>query len=408
MAFPWFSMLCDSEFQQRWEFRNREVDSSSDDAKSGSGTEPTLKKHKPVPGLIPAETDDPAQSPERQEETVNPEGGHGVITPNPKEATRRHSKGKTVKKEKEIKKRSINREYKKTKAVVYDTALLDDLQKFRESLIEQLRVERENLSEWMKDEMSKMVGTNGTSIGAESNKEADHVNKHLFLQCRSSERPKKNAGDSRRSIAQPSGRSSRRKKKADSASCSQVLANEKQEMPETADKLKFPPPPWDHSLQLQQNSLSSGHKVQGLTAMIEERGESLELIHSSYQQSAPAAASNFLIKPGSENHQLENSLFNFPLKFTGKNMETDEISGYYHMLQPEGRSSYPNQMGPKNSPSIQTISPSHLYRDMGHGFSNMITDPLPSENPLGDKGNVLGLQMSGQQVRFPGHGNGFI
>lgn len=404
MAFPGFSFLCNSEFQQRWEFRNQEVDSSSDDAKSGSGIDSVLKKHKLVPGLLPAEIHDPVQSPELQDGNLNLEVGRGVITPNPKEATRRHGKEKPVKKRKEISNRDVDRECRKRKSVGYDTALLDDLQKFRESLIEELSVEGENLSGWMKDEMNKMAGNHGNSIGADSNKEANHVSNNLLLQNRRSRRPKKNAGDSKRSTGGPSARSYQRRKKAESASCLQAPANEKREMSETADKSKFPFLPLDHGLQLQQNSLSASHRVPGsAAAMTEDRN------HSSSQQLSQAAASNLLIMSAGENHLLQSPSFNFPLKITGKNVDTDELSAYYHILLPEERSSHPSQLGPKNNtPSIQSIFPGHLYRDTGHSFSNTITDPLPPENQLGDKGNVLGLQMNGGQLRFPGHGNSFI
>lgn len=414
MAFPGFSFLCNSEFQQRWEFRNQEVDSSSDDAKSGSGIDSALKKHKLVPGLLPAEIDDPAQSPELQDGNANPEVGHGVITPNPKEVSRRRGKEKPVKKRKEISNRDVDREWRKRKSVGYDAALLDDLRKFRESLIEELSIERENLSGWMKDEMNKMAGNNGNSIGADRNKEANHVNNSPLLQNQCSRRPKKNAGDSKRNTGGPSARSSQRRKKAESASCLQAPANEKREMSETADKSKFPFLPLDHGLQLQQNSLSAGHRVPGsAAAMIEDRGESLELIgnrnHSSSQQLSQPAASNLLIMSAGENHLLQSPSFNFPLKITGKKADTDELSAYYRILLPEERSTYPNQLGPKNNtPSIQSISPGHLYCDPGRSFSNTITDLLPPENQLGDKGDVLGLQMNGGQLRFQGHGNSFI
>ncbi|OWM72057.1 uncharacterized protein LOC116196238 [Punica granatum] len=415
MAFPGFSLLCNPEFHQRWDFRNQEVDSSSDDAKSDSGAEPTLKKHKLVPGLVPPENNESAHSPERREGTANPEGGFGLITPNTKEASRRRRKEKLVKEEKVIKRSGVNREWRKRKHIVYDTGLMDDLQKFRESLVEELRVERENLVGWMKDEMTEKAGNCSGSLRAEKKKEeeANRVDKNLSSENRSYERKEKYAGDTAKSKGRPSGRSSRRKKKGDTASCSQALASEKRELSETVDKSKFLFLPPDHSPQLQQNSLSAGHKIPVSTVAVTEndRGESSELLgnmnHSSSHQSPQVPAPNFPTVPGEENHWLKSSLVTLQPRLPGKKVDPDEFTGYYHLLlQEAGRSSNSALTEPKSNTSLlQTVFPTLPHRDTDRGFSSTNSNPLSLQNPLGEEDDVLGLRMNGGPLRFLGFGN---
>ncbi|XP_009346747.2 uncharacterized protein LOC103938471 [Pyrus x bretschneideri] len=129
--------------QQRWEFRRKDNDndSSSDDSKSSS--EAAHEKRKLVSGLISLENDEAVDNCRAQQT--------GMFIPCGEDQN-------MSKKAKRVHLRSKKNSRKKSKTGVYNSAAaLDELKIFKESLLENLKVTRENFLSWMRKEMQKLV-----------------------------------------------------------------------------------------------------------------------------------------------------------------------------------------------------------------------------------------------------------
>ncbi|BFG31739.1 hypothetical protein CerSpe_180130 [Prunus speciosa] len=144
--------------QQRWEFRrsDSDMDSSSDESKSSS--EAAHKKNNLVCSLIPLENDEAIGNCRVQQTGMsNPHLDDQIM----------FQKGKRVHLRKRKKDTWINNDMerdsrkevsrKKSRTSVYDPAALDELKIFMESLLEDLKVTRENLFSWMRKEMQELV-----------------------------------------------------------------------------------------------------------------------------------------------------------------------------------------------------------------------------------------------------------
>lgn len=154
-------MSQDQKFQQLWEFRRRddEIDSSSDESKSGFHGEPVLKRHKLVSNLILPEDDETNDSPRSQ--------NNGQFDPNTgshfefgKDDRSNIGLGKKTRTMKNKKKKGSLREgnRKKSKCGTQDPVSVDGLKLFADSILEELKVERERMFAQMKEEMKKFVG----------------------------------------------------------------------------------------------------------------------------------------------------------------------------------------------------------------------------------------------------------
>ncbi|KAL6174714.1 hypothetical protein ACLB2K_051360 [Fragaria x ananassa] len=142
----------------RWEFRRKDNDDDSASDESKSSSEAALEKHKLVSSLISVENDEG-------------NGTHGVeqsVKSNPHTEVGTMSwKGKNVLSQRSGKQSSIHDvterdsheegSRKKSKTSVYEPAAMDEVKRFSESLLEDLRVTREKLLHWMRQEMLKLV-----------------------------------------------------------------------------------------------------------------------------------------------------------------------------------------------------------------------------------------------------------
>ncbi|XP_022754091.1 uncharacterized protein LOC111302441 [Durio zibethinus] len=149
------------EFQQRWEFRRNEdndIDSSCDDSKSSSG--PLLKKHKLVSSLISSGDDETSRLKRKSNE--NPGRGNLMnIGKGKKQKTRNISSKLRNSKMKKDSPEEVDLEKGETRSA-YDPDPLDDLKNFMDSLLQDLKVTRENLFKWMIEEMQKLVADGTT------------------------------------------------------------------------------------------------------------------------------------------------------------------------------------------------------------------------------------------------------
>ncbi|KAM5572440.1 hypothetical protein ABKV19_012480 [Rosa sericea] len=142
----------------RWEFRRKDNGDGSSSDESKSSSEAAHKKHKLVSSLISVENDEEI-------------GTHGVeqnVTSSPHTEVKIMSgKGKNVHSQRSGKESSIHDgkerdsheegSRKKSKTSVYEPAAMDEVKRFMESLLEDLKVTRENLFSWMRQEMQKLV-----------------------------------------------------------------------------------------------------------------------------------------------------------------------------------------------------------------------------------------------------------
>lgn len=145
------------EFQQRREFRRDNVY----DSKSCSSSEPAHKKHKLISNLVSLENDEAINNCSAQQ---NGEHNLHVESPNSFGKWRKvHIENSKMDSfaDKESKKNSSKRiSRKKGKPGVCEAAALDDLKVFMKSLLEELKVTREDLFTWMKEEIKKLETDN--------------------------------------------------------------------------------------------------------------------------------------------------------------------------------------------------------------------------------------------------------
>lgn len=128
---------------QRWEFRSKDNDNDSSSDDSESTSEVAHNKRKLVSGLILLENDEAVDNCRvRQTGMCIPCGKDQNMPMKGKRVHLRSNKGSK----------------KRSKPSVYDSAAaLDELKIFKESLLENLKMTRENLLSWMRKEMQKLV-----------------------------------------------------------------------------------------------------------------------------------------------------------------------------------------------------------------------------------------------------------
>ncbi|KAH7513914.1 hypothetical protein FEM48_Zijuj11G0033400 [Ziziphus jujuba var. spinosa] len=157
-VFPSSNMGNEVEFLQRWEFRRENMCvSSSDGSKSSPSSEPAHKKHKLISSLVLLENDEAVNNCSVQR---NGEHNLHVESPNSFGKCRKEHIEKSKMDDfayKDSKRDSNKRVSRKNgKPSVCEAAALDDLKVFMKSLLEDLKVTREDLFTWMKEEMKKL------------------------------------------------------------------------------------------------------------------------------------------------------------------------------------------------------------------------------------------------------------
>ncbi|KAI3468724.1 hypothetical protein Pfo_025387 [Paulownia fortunei] len=169
----------DEKFQQRWEFRRKEVDgdTSSDDSRSNSPCEPADKKHKLVTDLVLLENDEANDTPGCQRhdklDTYN-----SVLSPTVEAAEK---KIKSSKKKNVVQKKSGGcsvKENKRNKNLnTKEMVMLKDLKIFADSLIHELTDARENMFAHMREEMRKLVASRSKKEPIKKNVRCSRKNK---------------------------------------------------------------------------------------------------------------------------------------------------------------------------------------------------------------------------------------
>ncbi|XP_073031571.1 uncharacterized protein [Primulina eburnea] len=177
----------DKQFQNRWDFRRREeeADSSSDDSKSKSGAEAEDRNCKLLSNLAVPENIEVLATPRFQKDNeldhdkdvhvLSEKTGKKKVKPTKKkkntqlektkkspieEKKTRRKKKKSPLMEKKTRRRNTNDQEKK---------MSEDLKNFKNSLVQELKVARENMFAQMKEEMRKMTACRSSS-GPRSNR----------------------------------------------------------------------------------------------------------------------------------------------------------------------------------------------------------------------------------------------
>ncbi|XP_075495384.1 uncharacterized protein LOC142532800 isoform X2 [Primulina tabacum] len=178
----------DKQFQNRWDFRRREedADSSSDDSKSKLGVEAEDRNCKLLSNLAVPENIEVLATPRFQQDNeldhdkdvhvLSEKTGKKKVKPTKKKKntqlektkkssieekkTRRRKKKKSPLMEKKTRTRNTNDQEKK---------MSEDLKNFKNSLVQELKVARENMFAQMKEEMRKMTACRSSS-GPRSNR----------------------------------------------------------------------------------------------------------------------------------------------------------------------------------------------------------------------------------------------
>ncbi|KAL8556788.1 hypothetical protein ACS0TY_004305 [Phlomoides rotata] len=145
-------MKNDERFEQRWEFRRKEVDgdTSSDDNGSNSN-----RSHKLVTDLVLVENDDDLEC----------QMGHDKVEETKNESNKKKKKTKQVLQ----KKPSANENKRKRNINNNETATLKDLKIFANSLIHELSVTRENMFAHMREEMRKLASSKSNLLPTKKN-----------------------------------------------------------------------------------------------------------------------------------------------------------------------------------------------------------------------------------------------
>ncbi|KAA8520836.1 hypothetical protein F0562_011509 [Nyssa sinensis] len=222
-------MSQEQKFQHRWEFRRRDddFDSSSNDSKSSSSGEPVFKKHKLVSNLILPENGETSDTPgSQQRDQFEPSmGGHVKFQKAYKTNIGLSKKNITVKKKRGSFK---DRNKKKNKCITHEPVSLDEFKIFVESILEELKVARENMFTCMREEMKKLVAVETAS--RPTRKEDSCVQKVALLQHQ-------NSIEMREKTQNSNGRSLEKSVKSngmfDSNNCYEVLDENNDQAPAT-------------------------------------------------------------------------------------------------------------------------------------------------------------------------------
>lgn len=143
---------------QRWEFRRKDNDSDSSNDSKPSG-EPALKTYKLISSFISVDSEETSEASKLHQNGICDPGISDQMKSGKAENGRRRRKSKRDDSApNEIKKgprKGVRR--KKSKTITDEQAVFYDLKKYMSFLLEDLKVSRENLLKWTREEMQKLV-----------------------------------------------------------------------------------------------------------------------------------------------------------------------------------------------------------------------------------------------------------
>ncbi|XP_058202001.1 uncharacterized protein LOC131316598 [Rhododendron vialii] len=391
-------MSQDQKFQQRWEFRrvDEDCDSSSNDSKSISGGKPLLKNHKLVPDSFFPENDETTNPLSQQENQLN----HGMATPFEFGKADKMDNGASSKKyaaKNKVKRGSARKSYgKKNKLSLHQPISLDDFKIFTTSVIEELKVARENMFASMRDEMEKLVAVEVAS--RPKRKKGSRVQKVGRGNSGKNRKDVESAMKTKNGDGGSLERSMKSDRTTDSNNCYEALekqvnhdqvgtiaSKEKEKEKEKVEKLR-----------------SSAKKPSYPSNLCEQ-------VVSSPYLTLPTDVS----KPQAENRKLDSSC-NYAAK-NGIGLERAKVlidastrRGYFSGIQQAEQFGCFSQTGSQNlscfdQQCTQTSNmgngfpvPLHQGLENGHHIPSQAKENMSGEH------KILGLKMSGGAIRFSG------
>ncbi|KAB5573561.1 hypothetical protein DKX38_000755 [Salix brachista] len=158
MMSPHSKMEEQLKLKQCWEFRRKDDDSDSSSNDSKTSGEPALKKHKLISSFISVDNDGTSDASKlHQIGNCDTDISDQMKSGKPENGRRRRSNkndsalnGKKKGPHKQVRR-------KKSKPGTDEQAVFDDLKKYMNFLLEDLKVSRENLLKWMREEMQKLA-----------------------------------------------------------------------------------------------------------------------------------------------------------------------------------------------------------------------------------------------------------
>ncbi|XP_059641826.1 uncharacterized protein LOC132283817 [Cornus florida] len=437
----------DHKFQQRWEFRRRddEFDSSSDDAKSNSSGEPAYKRHKLVSNFILPEFDENGDEPGSQQNDQfepNTQGHFEFGKANKMQIGSSKKRNSTKKKSS-----SKDKTKRKNKRIAHKTTVsLDDFNIFMKSILEELKVARENMFTCMREEMKKL-GTietaprptrkkgscrapkvaqdhhNGIEMGTEtqnrhtgslkrslkSNGIADSNNRYDVHEELAQKVVHENHNGIEKGMetqicdSDSLKRSLKSNRAADTNNCYEVLdeqVNNEQDIGSNAS-----------------NEKDKGERLRFSVRKLKYSSNPPDQVVSSAYLTLPTVLSKAQV----DNHRLDSSSCNYiqrgatgnntNVNLEGANLMIDSSShhGYFSSIQQEEQFGSSAQLGSHsmgciNQHSTQTSSmatafPVPLHKDLHNGFK--FSSQVLLENSSRDN-NILGTRMNRGAIRFSG------
>jgi len=144
---------------QRWEFRRKDNDSDSSSNDSKPSGEPALKTYKLISSFISVDNEETSEASKlHQNGNCDPGISDQMKSGKAENGRRRRKSKRDDSAPNEIKKgprKGVRR--KKSKTITDEQAVFYDLKKYMNFLLEDLKVSRENLLKWMREEMQKLV-----------------------------------------------------------------------------------------------------------------------------------------------------------------------------------------------------------------------------------------------------------
>ncbi|XP_011022677.1 PREDICTED: uncharacterized protein LOC105124373 [Populus euphratica] len=142
---------------QRWEFRRKDNDSDSSSNDSKPSGEPALKTYKLISSFISVDNEETSEA-SKLHQNGSTSDQTSWKSGKAENGRRRRKSKRDDSAPNEIKKgprKGVRR--KKSKTITDEQAVFHDLKKYMNFLLEDLKVSRENLLKWMREEMQKLV-----------------------------------------------------------------------------------------------------------------------------------------------------------------------------------------------------------------------------------------------------------
>ncbi|GAB4857387.1 hypothetical protein Ancab_015296 [Ancistrocladus abbreviatus] len=418
-------MTQDQIFEPRWDFRRQDnnMDSSSNDSGFNSRSESKLKKHKVVDGFISAENEASTGHPSKENET-----GFERANEEENQAPEEHILGDNGVHGHASSKAKVNR--KTRSSYEYDSAAgLHSLQTYMGSLLEELKVAKEDMFKWMGKEMGKLATNEDPPPKPTRRRKVPGQERKL----QPTEKRRRTVVRIRNPKNGSSEKSAKEKKKENAEKSDKVAGEQAVGGGEAGGSLA------SSTTALTANMPAKISVTTPVASVEKERvrppGFSIKKPRFSPGQSDNVSASNYLtlpsiLPPG----QAEKTTLNYPSSFSNIQIPSPAASnvdrnktipssmidlspcpGYFPGVQQEGRVLTQSGLGnmgyfdQNRNPLISTGSgfPFSLHRGLTGAFGVSNSNRLAGFEYISQSNTTPSMRMNGRGMRFSGGSRGF-